>query len=148
MDKTTLGYEFLKALYLKKHSEYEVNTDMCIVDVLERLQKGEIMRSERVNKVFQGILYTLSEDEKKRVQEIEKEYDVKIVHILHTHMEYGDDEYAYVLAPTDEEDLTYQLDDILPDGSVRAYAVVSNDFCTESGSIGIKTVNSGFTRTY
>ena len=147
MDKTTLGYEFLKGLYLKKHSAYEVNTDLCISDVLERLQKGEVMRSERVNKAFQGILYNLIAPEKEKVAEIEKQYNAKVIHILHTHMEYGD-EYAYVLAPTDEEDLAYQLDDILPDGSVRAYAVVSNDFCTEYGSIGIKTVNGGFTRTY
>ena len=141
------GYEFLRGLYLKKYSAHEVDTDMCISDVLERLQKGEVMRSERVNKVFQGILYNLTAEEKEKVVEIEKQYDAKVVHILHTHMEYGD-EYTYVLAPTDEEDLAYQLDDILPDGSVRAYAVVSNDFCTESGSIGIKTVNGGFAQTY
>lgn len=146
-EQTSLGYEFLKALYLKEYSEYEIEVDEYISGVLNKIKSGEVMRSERINKVFQGILYTLSADEKKKIAEIESQYDVKIVHILHTHMEYGD-EYAYVVAPNSEEDLVYQLEDALPDGSIRAYAVVSNTYCTEYGSIGIRAINGGFTKTY
>ena len=142
-----LGYKLLKELYLREYSPGEVETDEYVSGVLKKLRNGEIMRSERMDALFQGILYTLTDDEKQKVKAIEKRYDVKVIHILHTHMEYGD-EYAYVIAPADEDDLAFQLQDVLTDGSIGTYAVVTNTFCTELGSIGIKAMNGGFTRTY
>ena len=67
-----LGYKLLKELYLREYSPGEVETDEYVSGVLKKLRNGEIMRSERMDALFQGILYTLTDDEKQKVKAIER----------------------------------------------------------------------------
>ena len=140
-NKMILGKEMLTTIYNNAKEDLK---DPYINLVLSNLDNGKVMLSERMSAIFSGILFDLKPEEKEKLQAIEKKYEVKVCHIIKTYMTYGE-EYTFVMCPKNEEELKC----LEIEGKIaRVFTAVSNDFGTELGYAGIRTVNGGFERAW
>lgn len=110
--------------------------------------------SERQNKIFDGILYWISNDEdyERLVKEFEENYDALVYHAQLTRFSYGLC-LSMLFVSKYQEEWEMERDAIanLYDGVIDTYAYVANlnepDF-SEIGRIGIVRKNGGISRVY
>lgn len=110
--------------------------------------------SERQNKIFDGILYWISnnEDYERLVKEFEKNYDALVYHAQLTRFSYGLC-LSMLFVSKYQEEWEMERDAITNpyDGVIDIYAYVANlnepDF-SEIGRIGIVRKNGGISRVY
>ncbi len=94
-----------------------------------------------------GILYWLDEKEQKMVRTFEAEYGAAVYHVIHNYTEFGE-LYSLLYVSKYREEWEYDRDD-LKSGYICSYVVnVSDDTCSEFGSIGIKMQFGGLVRTF
>lgn len=92
-----------------------------------------------------GCLYWLNDDEKKRVQDFEKQYNAVVYHVIHNFTEFGE-MYSYLYVSDHEEEWEYDNAD-LKDGYCMVYVYnATNEWCSEFGSIGIEPRIGGLVR--
>lgn len=105
--------------------------------------------SERLNKIFDGILYYASneEDIENTIKNFEKKYNYLVYHAILTHTNFGNLlSLLYVSNNVDEWDTDKQY---LKDGETCSYVANLSDIeCSEFGYIGIEQKNGGLSRTY
>lgn len=97
---------------------------------------------------FNGILYWLDEDEEKAVQEFENKHKgLKVYHCIKSHTQFGDMlSMLYVDTNDFKTDKAY-FDEDVKSGYVMTYTKnFDDDWCSEFGSIGIKSINGGLQR--
>lgn len=110
--------------------------------------------SERQNKIFDGILYWISnnEDYERLVKEFEENYDALVYHAQLTRFSYGLC-ISMLFVSKYQEEWEMERDAIANpyDGVIDTYAYVANlnepDF-SEIGRIGIVRKNGGISRVY
>ena len=110
--------------------------------------------SERQNKIFDGILYWISnnEDYERLVKEFEENYDALVYHAQLTRLSYGLClSMLFVSKYQEEWEMEREAITNPYDGVIDAYAYVANlnepDF-SEIGRIGIIRKNGGISRVY
>lgn len=109
---------------------------------INEFKKGNIWESESI-----GILYEINEEEKKIVENFEKENKgYKVYHIIHNYFEFGEI-YNLLYVGTDKKEWKYDREDI-KEGYCMVYAYNKTyDYCSEFGTIAIKKNIGGLIRT-
>lgn len=102
--------------------------------VINNFNNGKIMYSERMNSVFDGILFDLTNEMKEKIESLKKE-GVEVIHVLKWQSVFG-------------EEIDYIINDEMfeEDGVLYCFALCTNSYVEEMGEIGIKSINGGFTR--
>ena len=116
-------------------------------NVLKEYKQDEtIYYSERVNIIYNGILYWLSNEQKyvDAVKEIEGKYNIYVYHCILTHTEFGD--WLDLLFVSDTPDNWASEKSKLMIGFPESYTYDFSRFCSEFGDIKIKGINGGLTR--
>lgn len=117
-----------------------------VKNVLNDYDHGVINYSERVNKVFNAILYWV--DNKPEVAEVikafEEEYGCLVYHAQLTHTCEGE-MWSFLYVSKNEEEWEYDREDIT---NGQAYAYVWWNEVKEIGSIGVKPSQGGVLRTW
>ena len=92
-----------------------------------------------------GALYWLTEEEKKMVEEVEKEYNIMVYHVIHHNAEFGEC-YCMLYVSSYAED--WQTDrELLDDNIVYAYVYnKDNEDFSEFGTIAVKKSFGGLVR--
>lgn len=92
-----------------------------------------------------GALYWLTEEEKAMVEEVEKEYNIMVYHVIHYNAEFGEC-YCMLYVSSYEED--WQADnELLEDNIVYAYVYnKDNEDFSEFGTIAIQKSFGGLVR--
>ena len=110
---------------------------------INAFKSGNLWESEGI-----GALYELNEEEKNIVKEFESNNKgYKVYHLIHNFSEFGE-LYSLLYVDTYTEEWEY-FDKELEDGITFAYVYNKTDeFCSEFGSIGIKSQIGGLIRTY
>lgn len=111
--------------------------------------QGVVYYSERLNAIFDGILYYASneEDIENTIKNFEKKYNYLVYHAILTHTNFGNLlSLLYVSSNVDEWNTDKQY---LKDGETCSYVANLSDIeCSEFGYIGIEQKNGGLSRTY
>lgn len=93
-----------------------------------------------------GILYWLDDEQKAIVNDFENEHDALVYHVIHSFTEFGE-LYSLLYVSKHEEEWQTDRED-LKDGYAFAYVKnVTDDWCSEFGSICIKPHLGGLVRT-
>lgn len=122
--------------------QYEVHSNV----LNEFKQDGTVYYSERINKVYNGILYWVDNEQKyaDAVKEIENKYHIFVYHFILNHTEFG--EWLSMLyvscKPEEWEDEKSEL----KSGTPFAYVYTFDELSSEFGPIEIAGVNGGLTR--
>lgn len=93
-----------------------------------------------------GILYWLTNEQKKYVEKFEKTYGAVVYHVIHSNTEFGE-LLSFLFVGKDEDEWEMDRDDI---NEGYAFAYVENvtcPDCSEFGTIGIKPQVGGIVRT-
>lgn len=110
---------------------------------------GTIFYSERQNRMFDGILYWLSNEDRyvEEVSKFEKEHNALVYHAQLSHTEFGD-LLALLFVGKDERDWEDDKND-LKQGQAFSYVINLEDTSlSEFGSIGVEPKNGGVSRTW
>lgn len=111
-------------------------------NVIKDFKNGIINKSEAMF----GSLYWLSDNEMKMIHEWEEEHDCLVYHVILSRTEFGVlMDFLYV--GDDEEEWEYDRQDIECKTIFSYCKNLSYDWCSESGYIGIASVNGGLVRT-
>lgn len=150
-------------IFLEEEEEQELATrEEMIAEAVERMnflsiteqaieefRNGKLNKSERLDGVFRGILYWLTEEEQKHVTEFEEEHGCLVYHVILTHTKFGD-WYTYLYVTRAKEEWVFDWEDLSPiDREEEAYVmayVYTGDYNSEFGSVGIEPVNGGVDR--
>jgi hypothetical protein len=110
-------------------------------------ENGEVWKSE-----FEGILYWLDEEEKELVKQFEEEHEnYKVYHCIKSYTQFGEMLALLYVNGKEEyfEEDKQMFDEDLQEGYLFAYVCnMEDEFCSEFGSIGIKSINGGIKRTF
>lgn len=93
-----------------------------------------------------GMLYWLKDDERQIVEDFETEYNTVVYHVIHNYTELGE-MYALLYVSDDEEEWEYDRDDLLAGYPLAYVKNVTDNNCSEFGSIGVKMRFGGLIRT-
>ncbi len=93
-----------------------------------------------------GILYWLDSDQQAIVDEFEKENNAVVYHVIHNFTQFGE-LYALLYVSDDEDEWTYDREDIKIGCALAYVKNTTDDWCSEFGSIGIKPQYGGLVRT-
>ena len=112
----------------------------------EFIEDETIYYSERINNVFDGVLYWLSNKPEfvEAVKEIEDKYNLYVYHCILSHTEFGD--CLAMLYVSKEPDLWKEEKSSLIEGLPLAYVYDFNSYGSEFGYIEIAGANGGLTR--
>lgn len=115
-------------------------------NVLKDFKAGRITVSETMGRGFNGMLFWASDKDMEYIKEFEKEHDAIVYHAIRVNTSFGELlALLYVSKYTDEWDL--DIAD-LKSGCPISYVINKDDsILSEFGSIGIRRVNGGLTRT-
>ncbi len=132
MEKAKQKQEALERMKMLKLSD----------NIIREFEKDNIINMSENS----GILYWLEEKEQAIVNEFETKHDALVYHVIHNYTEFGE-LYALLYVSNDEDEWGYDKDDIKC-GCVLAYVKnVTDDWCSEFGSIGVKPQYGGLVRT-
>lgn len=93
-----------------------------------------------------GMLYWLNNKQTEYVKNFEEKYNSVVYHVIHSYTEFGE-LLAFLYVSDDEDEWEYDRAN-LKDGYACAYVENLDDgFCSEFGSIGIKSQLGGLVRT-
>lgn len=127
----------MKALKLMKN----------VIDDFDK--KGKVYYSERQNKIFDGILYWLDNEQKyvDLVKDFEQKFNAVVYHCQLTHTAFGDLlSMLYVSSHENEWESDFAM---LKEGETYANVVnLTDGDMSEIGMIGIAPRNGGVARTY
>ena len=107
----------------------------------------EFMQQDKLNlSEFGGFLYWLDESQQRVVEDFERKYNALVYHVIHSFTEFGELlTFLYVSDYPEEWDMdTHSLQAGIPIAYVKN---LSNDCCSEFGSVGIRPNNGGLIRT-
>lgn len=104
-------------------------------------QEGIINMSENG-----GFLYWLDSDQQAIVDDFETEHNAIVYHVIHSYTQFGE-MYALLYVSDDEDEWDYDKDDIKCGCAIAYVKNVTDDWCSEFGSIGIKPQFGGLVRT-
>ena len=109
-------------------------------ECIEKFKSGQLQISEN------GILFDLSPDVQKMVEQHEKELGYVIYHVIHTYSNIGET-YECLFVSQYTEDWLYEKN-MITHNIVLAW-VINKTYpeCTEAGSIQVVNVNGGLIRT-
>lgn len=93
-----------------------------------------------------GFLYWLDSDQQEMVDNFEAEHNAVVYHVIHSHTQFGE-LYALLYVSDDEDEWGYDKDDIKCGRALAYVKNVTDDWCSEFGSIGIKPQFGGLVRT-
>lgn len=108
--------------------------------IKEFLESGKLNRSEG------GILYWLEQDEEAMVREWEKETGNMVYHVIKSYTEFGV-LYTYLYVSDNTEDWEEDREDIENEIAFAYVKNVTDDWCSEYGTVGIKPMWGGVLRT-
>ena len=110
-------------------------------DCIEAFTKGKVWESEGF-----GALYQLRDEEQMIVDKFEAHHkDCLVYHMIHNKFEFGEC-YSILYVSPDTDEWQRDKDDI-KEGYVFAYVEnVDNDWCSEFGSIAVKSQFGGLVR--
>lgn len=116
-------------------------------NILKELQQdNKIYYSERINKIYDGVLYWLDNRTEfvEAVKEIENKYNIYVYHVILSHTEFGD--WLNLLYISDEPD-KWEIERLeLKIGMPFVYVHDFSEYGSEFGTIEIAGVNGGLTR--
>lgn len=93
-----------------------------------------------------GFLYWLTDEQKEIVSDFEAEYDALVYHVIHNFTEFGE-LLTFFYISDDEEEWEYDRAD-LKDGYACAYVKnLTDDMCSEFGSVCFRQQYGGLVRT-
>lgn len=93
-----------------------------------------------------GMLYWLDDKEKELVKKFEQKYNVLVYHVIHNYTDIGE-MFSMLYVSDEQEEWEYDHED-LQSGYACAYVInLDDDWCSEFGSIGIRTQFGGLVRT-
>jgi ferredoxin-thioredoxin reductase catalytic subunit len=108
---------------------------------ISAFKRGIVWESEGM-----GALYECNDEEKKLVEDFEKQYGGVVYHVIHNMFEFGEC-YSMLYVSKDIEEWRSDRAD-LEDGYAMAYVKnIDDDLCSEFGTIGIKPSIGGLVRT-
>ena len=115
-----------------------------------KLSPNIIKEFEKENKVNLsengGILYWLDSEQQEIVDKFEAEHNALVYHVIHDFTMFGE-LYSFLFVSKYEEEWEYEKED-LKDGYALAYVQnVTDEICSEFGSIGIRPQFGGLVRT-
>lgn len=93
-----------------------------------------------------GFLYWLDSDQQEMVANFEAEHNAVVYHVIHSYTGFGE-LYALLYVSDDEDEWGYDKDDIKCGCALAYVKNVTDDWCSEFGSIGIKPQFGGLVRT-
>ena len=111
----------------------------------------EFQREGKINKsTYGGILFWLDDEEKKIVEDFEKNHDCIVYHVIKGSykMPFGEimECFDMLYVSNDDEEWAMDRSDIKNDGYMYVYSI--SNFCEgEYGSITVKPLNGGLART-
>ena len=110
---------------------------------IEAFTKGKVWESEGF-----GALYEVNDEEQKIIDKFEKNHQCCLVyHMIHNKFEFGEC-YSILYVSSDKEEWQQDKEDI-EDGYVFAYVEnIDDPWCSEFGSIAIKSQFGGLVRIY
>ena len=110
---------------------------------IEAFTKGKVWESEGY-----GALYEVNQKEQELIDNFEKNHpNCLVYHMIHNKFEFGEC-YSMLYVSGDKEEWESDKEDI-KDGYVFAYVEnIDDDFCSEFGSIAIKSQFGGLMRLY
>lgn len=117
--------------------------------VIKDFEKEDVVYySERQNRVFDGILYWISNEDNfvKIVSDFEKEFNALVYHAQLSHTEFGD-LLALLYVSSHQSEWESDLYDLMT-GEAIAYVVNVEYNEGELGSIGVAPRNGGISRTW
>lgn len=117
--------------------------------VIKDFEKEDVVYySERQNRVFDGILYWISNEDNfvKIVSDFEKEFNALVYHAQLSHTEFGD-LLALLYVSSHQSEWESDLYDLMT-GEAIAYVVNVEYNEGELGSIGVAPCNGGISRTW
>lgn len=128
---------------MKKLKLLDGGFETCVGDFRKN---GTAWKSE-----FHGILYWLDDDEKQAVEEFEQKHKgLKVYHCYKAHTEFGELLSMLYVDGTDEESFEQDkeyFDGDIEDGYIMSYTKnMTDDFCSEFGSIVIRSAFGGIQR--
>lgn len=107
---------------------------------INAFKRGKVWESEGI-----GALYEVNDEEQKIINNFEKENNAMVYHIIHNKFEFGEC-YSLLFVSKDEEEWEQERND-LKDGYAFVYVYNKDDeWCSEFGSIGIKSQIGGLVR--
>lgn len=116
-------------------------------NVLTEFKQDEtIYYSERVNRVYDGVLYWIKNKSEfeKTVKEVENKYNIYVYHAILNHTEFGD--WLSMLFVSDNPDNWAGEKSKLMVGFPKAYVYDFGGYGSEFGDIEIAGKNGGLTR--
>lgn len=93
-----------------------------------------------------GFLYWLDSDQQEMVANFEAEHNAIVYHVIHSYTQFGE-MYALLYVSDDEDEWDYDKDDIKCGCAIAYVKNVTDDMCSEFGSIGIRAQFGGLVRT-
>ncbi len=93
-----------------------------------------------------GFLYWLDSDQQAMVDEFEAKHNALVYHVIHSFTQFGE-LYALLYVSDDEDEWDYDKDDIKCGCALAYVKNITDDMCSEFGSIGIKPQYGGLVRT-
>ncbi len=93
-----------------------------------------------------GFLFWLDSDQQAIVTEFESEYNALVYHVIRSFTEFGE-MYALLYVSKNEDEWEYDKDDLKAGYPLAYVKNVSDDFCSEFGSIGVRQQFGGLVRT-
>lgn len=134
---------------MKKEALKRMSMLKLLDNVIKDFDKdGKLYYSERMSVVFDGILYWVdnNKDFSKYVKDFEKESGYLVYHCQLTHTSIGD-MFAMLFVSNNKADWAIE-DEELEEGYTYANVInLDDDSLSEMGSIGVKPMNGGITRT-
>lgn len=123
---------------------YNVHTNV----LTEYKQNETIYYSERVNKVYNGILYWLSNEQQyvDAVKEVEKKYNIYVYHCILSHTEFGD-LLTMLYVSNDPENWIEEKSKLMV-AMPNTFVYDFSGFGSEFGDVQIAGINGGLTRVY
>lgn len=124
-------------------------------EAIERMKKlrlhsnviKEFQKEDKLNlSEAYGALFWLDDKQKERVAEFERKYNALVYHVIHGFATFG--EYlAYLYISDEEDEWEYDREDIEQGIAFAFVDNLSDECCSEFGSIGIKPMFGGVIRT-
>jgi hypothetical protein len=117
--------------------------------VIRDFKDGVIFYSERQSKVFDGILYWISNEDSfvNIVDTFEKEHNALVYHAQLSHTEFGD-MLSLLYVSKNEKEWKLDLEDLEQSKAIAYVVNIDAGDLSEFGTIGISPKNGGVTRTW
>ncbi len=92
-------------------------------------------------------LYHINNEQLARVQKFEKEYNALVYHVIHSHTHFGE-LLTFLFISKYQEEWEYDRDDLKEGYPIAYVANLTDESCSEFGSIGIYPCVGGIIRTH